>query len=78
MNRDSRGRPLKPRVMGLAWEVQDIRMLAESLITIANEEGPGHALQLLDHGYQTTSMTAETYDQIKLAILDSQVGKRRS
>lgn len=73
--RDTQGRPIKPPIMGSAWSPEDLNDLVDSLLVIAGEEGPNHALELLDHGYRSTSMNAEIYDKIKTIILDSQVGK---
>lgn len=74
-NRDAKGRPLKPLVMGSAWLQKDLDDLVEALLVIADEAGVGDALELLDHGYRNTSMNAEIYDRIKTILLSSRVGK---
>lgn len=74
--RDAKGRPLKPLVMGSAWSKEDLDALVEALLVIADEEGPGHALELLDHGYRSTSMNADIYDRIKTGILDYMAARK--
>lgn len=68
--RDSKGRPIKPPMIGKVWSEEDLISLLEALVDIAINR-PGDALEMLDHGYQNTPLSAEQYDRIKSAILDS-------
>lgn len=74
--RDDKGRPVKPPTIGPAWELTDLFDLLEALLTIAQTTHPSEALEMLDHGYVTSSLSAGQYDYIKSMILQSQVGKK--
>lgn len=66
--RDAKGRPIKPPMIGKVWSEADLESLMQALLDIA-ENRPGDALELLDHGYRKTPLTAEQYDTIKTMIL---------
>jgi hypothetical protein len=69
MKRDKDGRPEKPPMLGRAWPLEDLAALSDALSELAKERGAGYALELLDHGYQKTPLTAQQYDTIKRTIL---------
>ena len=69
-------RPIKPPMIGAAWSETDLNQLKEALLEIAcGSQGVEHALELLDHGYISTPLTAADYDAIREAIIKTKVKK---